>query len=281
MRNFYERVLTDARQGRLLQTESVSGGCIHQTLLLRATKGDCFLKWSEEVSAYEMFYSEADGLRRLERAGLLTPEVLALGRYEEKAYLLLRYIDAQPAAAHYWEVLAKQLAQLHNQTAAHFGLETDNFIGALPQKNVQKNCWRTFFLEQRLRPLVSSPPLSVSLLKAFDHLYLRLPQLLPKEKPALLHGDLWSGNLHRDSAGLPCWIDPAVYYGAKEMELALPVLFGGFSERFYIAYEEAAPLQPGWQERVEIYTLYPLLVHVHLFGPQYLRSIEQRLAHFL
>ena len=281
MRGFYERVLVKAGQGGLLQAEEVRGGCIHQTLFLRAKKGDCFLKWSRKPLAYEMFSAEIDGLRRLQKVGLLTPEVLAVGRDEEKAYLLLRYVVSRSFRASYWEVLAKQLSYLHNQTNEYFGLETDNFIGSLPQRNTQTKEWLSFFVDQRLRPLTTTPPIPLSVVKNMERLYVRLEKLLPEERPALLHGDLWSGNLHTDPLGMPCWIDPAVYYGAKEMELALPLLFGGFSDRFYTTYEEVALLQPGWQERVEIYALYPLLVHVHLFGAQYISGIEQRLTRFL
>ena len=280
MRAFYEKVLTAAGCGRL-QGAEVLGGGIHRATRLSTSAAAYFLKWSTRAGAFDMFCAEVDGLDRLRRAGLRTPEVIDKGSYEEKAYLLLEYVSPQPATPRYWDTLAHQLAHLHEQTATHFGLEADNFIGALPQKNAQTANWTTFFVEQRLRSLTSSPPLSLSVVEDMERLCFRLPQLLPTERPALLHGDLWSGNLHIGEKGQPSWIDPAVYYGAKEIELALPMLFGGFSSRFFEVYETAAALEPGWKERVQIYLIYPLLVHVHLFGQQYLSSLNQQIKRFL
>jgi fructosamine-3-kinase len=111
-------------------------------------------------------------------------------------------------------------------------------------------------------------------------LYNKLPALLPTEKPSLLHGDLWSGNLIKDDKGEPCIIDPAVYYGNREVDLAMTKLFGGFDDDFYFHYDEAFPLQPGYEDRVDIYNLYPLLVHVNLFGSTYVPSVDRILRRF-
>lgn len=117
--------------------------------------------------------------------------------------------------------------------------------------------------------------------KKFEALFLKLPALLPEEKPSLLHGDLWSGNLITDEKGEPCLIDPAVYYGNRETDLAMTKLFDGFDSEFYHCYNECFPLQKGFERRANLYNLYPLLVHVNLFGGSYKQSVENILDDFL
>lgn len=117
-------------------------------------------------------------------------------------------------------------------------------------------------------------------LKKFQSLYPKLESLFPKEKPSLLHGDLWSGNVLCGPDGKPCLIDPAIYYGHREMDLAFSRLFGGFDSKFYEAYESILPLEPGFESRIAVYNLYPLLVHLNLFGTAYLPGIEKTLNRF-
>jgi len=115
-----------------------------------------------------------------------------------------------------------------------------------------------------------------------DRLLARLDDLVgPEEPPARLHGDLWSGNVHSDEAGHPCLIDPAVYGGHREVDLGMLQLFGAPSARFFAAYEEVFPLAAGWRERVPLYQLYPLLVHVNLFGGSYVGQMRNALARAL
>jgi fructosamine-3-kinase len=101
-----------------------------------------------------------------------------------------------------------------------------------------------------------------------------MAELFPVEPPSLLHGDLWSGNFMTDVSGHPCMYDPAVYYGHREMDLAMTKLFGGFPEQFYAVYNECFPLEKGWQERMDLCNLYPLMVHVNLFGGNYRKQVE-------
>lgn len=160
-----------------------------------------------------------------------------------------------------------------------FGWEEDNYIGLLPQSNHRHNTWAGFYFRERIEPLVrqliDSGAFDVSVSRAAGGLYQRLEQVYPAEPPALLHGDLWSGNIMALASGGPAFFDPAVYYGHREMDIAMTLLFGGFHQRFYDVYHEVYPLQPGWRERVELSQLYPLLVHACLFGGHYIRQSIQ------
>jgi fructosamine-3-kinase len=191
----------------------------------------------------------------------------------------MEWIDADRTNPVYWQELGVGLAQLHMATQEQFGYATNNYIASLVQTNSPKNSWQEFFIENRLEPLAGKAYyqglLSLEFFKKFQEMYPKLENLLPKEKPALLHGDLWSGNIMRGKNGSPCLIDPAVYYGHREMDLAFSRMFGGFEEGFYQSYETVFPLEPGFEERIPIYNLYPLLVHLLLFGKSYLSGIER------
>jgi protein-ribulosamine 3-kinase len=184
----------------------------------------------------------------------------------------------------YWKDFAQKLAQLHKNTAPIFGLDHDNYIGSLPQSNRQTQKWTDFFISQRLEPLVTkavaSGLLDSQTAQRFDRLFSKLDQLIPEEKPALLHGDLWSGNVMTDEHGEVCLIDPAVYYGHREVDLAFSTLFGAFHGEFYEAYNEAFPLEKGWKQRIDLFNLYPLLVHLILFGRSYYHQVISTLEKF-
>jgi len=132
-----------------------------------------------------------------------------------------------------------------------------------------------------MRLAEKSGSLSSKMKAGFNALFNQLEEIYPTEKPALLHGDLWSGNMMVAANGSPCIFDPAVYYGHREMDLAMMALFGGYGDSWIDAYNEVYPLENGWQERIEIGQLYPLMVHVNLFGGSYARSVESILQKFL
>jgi fructosamine-3-kinase len=141
-----------------------------------------------------------------------------------------------------------------------------------------------FYAFNRLLPLIrlayDQQIVEKSMVQQVEALCKQLPQLFPVEPPALLHGDLWSGNFMVGSNGRACVYDPAVYYGHREMDLAMTRLFGGFDTRFYYAYQAVYPLQPEWQQRIGICQLYPLLVHLVLFGGNYYGSIKEILQSY-
>lgn len=264
--------------------ELLSGGDINTTLRIDTREGKYVVKWNEQVGD-DLFACEAKGLQLLEKAGAIrVPAVINYGRKAEKAYLLLQHIGSARPGAGYWNDLGTQLAALHRHTHSYFGLEYDNYIGSLRQSNPRTEDGIQFFIESRLKVQAGlafyNGQLPKNLYDKFTGLYEKLPELLPAESPALLHGDLWSGNVLVDERGKPCLIDPAVHYGLREAEIAFTRLFGGFDEAFYTAYQEAFPLAAGYKQRVEIYNLYPLLVHVNLFGSGYLPGIERVLRKF-
>jgi fructosamine-3-kinase len=230
-----------------------------------------------------MFEAEARGLRWLEEADAIRiPRVIAASD-DGPAFLALELLTPAKRRPEFDEELGRSLAALHAFGAPSFGLDHDNFIGRLAQANAVTDDWGSFYWASRLEPqlrLATDRGLIDSGTRSkFDRLHLLLPDYVgPKEPPSRLHGDLWGGNLHVDETGQPCLIDPAVYGGHREVDLAMMRLFGGFGERVFAAYEEAWPLGPGARERVSLYQLYPLLVHVNLFGSSYVGSVKRTLA---
>jgi protein-ribulosamine 3-kinase len=263
-----------------------SGGCINRGGRLKTTAGNFFLKWNDEKKFPLMFEAESRGLQILrQQDAIRIPKVIGNGISDSFQFLLLEYIDQKPRSKNYWQVLGERLAALHQRSSKQFGLEHNNYIGSLRQYNQQSSSWIHFFIEQRLnvqlKLAIDNGLAPGHWQQGFERLHSRLSSLLPEEKPSLVHGDLWNGNLITDEKGEPCLIDPAVYYGNREADLAMTKLFGGFDRDFYTSYEAAFPLQPGYQQRVDIYNLYPLLVHVNLFGGSYVHSVEGILRAFL
>jgi protein-ribulosamine 3-kinase len=263
----------------LAKVRRCSGGCIHHAVVVELASGSTwFVKFNREAD--EMFRQEALGLEELAAAGAIRiPKLLAHGPLDSAHHcLILEAIDSGQPRDDFWELFGRRFANLHRCTSASFGFKQDNFIGSSRQPNLQLGDWVEFFAQHRLEyqlKLVRQRSLgSLELYKRMDRLLSRLGKLLegPMEPPALLHGDLWSGNYLVDDRGEPVIFDPAVYYGAREADLAMPLLFGGFPESFFRGYEESWPLPAGWRERVAIYQLYHLLNHLNLFGSGYLDS---------
>ncbi len=263
---------------------SISGGCINNTYRLETDQGYLFVKWNQGEDN-RMFETEAMGLKLLKsHYAYQIPEVFGWGQLEGKNYLMMEYVEGTGRDSNYWRNFGNALALLHQVTSHHFGLDYSNFIGKLPQYNNWMDQWVDFFIEKRLEVQLEMASkrglVDKNIQKQFQKLYTLLPHIFPVEPPALLHGDLWSGNVMTGSDGNACIIDPAVYYGAREAELSFTQLFGGFESDFYRAYDEIYPLSPGFDNRVEIYNLYPLLVHLNLFGSSYLGSIKSILGRY-
>jgi fructosamine-3-kinase len=278
------RALVEAALGaRIEEAEPVSGGDINQAYALGLSDHRrVFLKTNDACDP-AMFGAEAHGLEWLRAAAVLrVPRVIASGA----AFLVLEWLDPGTPRVGFDEELGRGLAALHRYGAPSFGLDRDNFIGRLPQPNRPAGDWADFYrlqrLEAQLRLAVDARRVDGSLVKKFNRLFSRLTELVGEpEPPSRLHGDLWGGNLHVDEHGAPCLIDPAVYGGHREVDLAMMRLFGGFGARVFRAYEEAFPLSPGHAERVPLYQLYPLLVHTNLFGGGYAAQVAGAVSHYL
>lgn len=256
---------------------AVGGGCISPSARIGLTDGDvAFLKWTEDAKTPDRFFrAEAEGLERLDAAGAVRiPAVRAV----EDRWLLLEWLEPGAATDAMWERLGEELAALHRVRAEAFGAAEDNFIGSLPQANGWSESWPEFWRDRRLLPRYREAYETGGFghrdRARFDALLDRLEDALGDagaEGASLLHGDLWSGNVHPLGEGRAALIDPSCYYGHREVDLAMAELFGGFGRRFQDAYDEAWPRVEGYREvRRPIYQLYYLLVHVVLFGGSYL-----------
>jgi len=256
----------------------LAGGSINQVYLCQTKQRDVVLKINEREHFPHMFKCEATGLKLLNSSNFRIPEVVAHGDFEDWSYIIIEYIDSQGKAINQRE-FGQRLAELHLQTDSKFGLDIDNYIGSLAQANNQEDTWATFYADRRLNPLIKlaydQNLLEIRMLKSFEKLCNELHNLIPIEVPALLHGDLWQGNLISDEHSSPVLIDPAVYYGHREIDLAMLQLFGSISSAALDSYNHEFPLQKGWEKRIEIHQLYPLLVHLILFGESYLGGIKR------
>lgn len=278
------QVLGDELKVEAIQMQS--GGDINMAVCAQTDHGDFFIKWNEGPFE-EMFETEAKGLNLLRQANLLKiPEVFGTGRVDDKSFLVLEFLERSREEDKHWTKLGEGLAQLHQIKADNYGLGYDNFIGRLHQKNDIKPDWISFFSECRLNAqlglAIYNQTVPKDFVRDFKRFLSKLPQILPESEASLLHGDLWSGNAMSSSRGAAIY-DPAVYFGAREMDMAMTQLFGGFNQRFYEAYDANYTLSDDFDALVEIYNLYPLMVHVNLFGANagYLGSVWRTIKRYI
>jgi len=279
----FKEHIAQALGSPISKVNTVSGGDISQAYCVHTSTQRFFLKVNESAIALEMFLAEKKGLENINLAKTIkAPEVLHCGQYKSSSFLLMEFIESKKPTSKEFETLGHQLADLHTFSVGDsFGWKQDNYIGSLPQSNKNHPDWTLFYAHERLLPqlkmakekrlLISSEiPSESNLLKGCERFF-------PKVKPALLHGDLWSGNYLISAQGIPYLIDPAVYFGHHEVDLAMTQLFGGFSSNFYGAYAEQIPVETLQKERKDIYQMYYLLVHLNLFGRSYYPSVKQLL----
>ena len=244
-----------------------------------------------------MFEKEAQGLEILRFTRTVrVPEVLFTHEQTsdgQQAYILLEYINEPPDRSGKWNpaLLGQQLAALHQSSqlchSAGFGLDEANYLGSSTQPNGWHPDWLSFFREKRLEHQISlaerNGKLTQTRRRKLDELCGNLEKWLGNipHTPALLHGDLWSGNIIGDEKSNPVLIDPAVYYGDREAEIAYTELFGGFPIEFYITYNSVYPFAPGYETRRDIYNLYHLLNHLNLFGESYGSHIDAVLRYYV
>ncbi|MVN91330.1 fructosamine kinase family protein [Mucilaginibacter aquatilis] len=265
---------------------AVSGGDINLTYCIKSNVGKCMLKLNSKSAYPGMFKREAEGLQAIRSTQTIAvPQVILQFDFQDYSCLLMEWVEAINATPVASARLGCELAGMHTYTASQFGLDSDNYMGSLPQSNRKHDTWATFFTVERLEPMVKlavdKELLTHTDVVAFEELYNRLPQLFDEEKPALMHGDLWGGNYLIRNDGKAYLIDPAVSYGHREFDIAMTTLFGGFSEKFYAEYNESFPLAKGWEQRVDLWNLYPLLLHLNLFGTSYLSQVKNGLQKYL
>jgi fructosamine-3-kinase len=265
----------------VVSVAAVAGGCInHGARITTRGGGTFFLKWNASAPP-RLFDAEAEGLRALGAAGSLrVPRPLARGGGSgAPSWLLMEFIPSRPPARHFDELLGSGLARLHASArhGAAFGWPRSNWIGSLPQGNRPCESWSAFWRDQRLAPQLRRArdrgALSVSGAAAVEAAMECVEMALRDVERApvhLLHGDLWGGNAFSGPEGEPVLIDPAVYFGHGEVDLAMTELFGGFGAGFYLAYADAGHISDAYAAyRRDLYQLYYLLVHVNIFGSQY------------
>ncbi len=265
----------------------VSGGCTSDAIRLHFGSRSLFVKWGiEKVAA--TFGAESRGLSELARAASLIriPGVIEhISLEDRRGALILEWIEGGVPRAETWKRLGEGLAEIHRWSHEDYGFGEDNYIGSSAQSNSKSDDWITFFRECRLMP-------QVRMARSRDHwprkwdgmmdrLCLRLDDIIPaRPYISLVHGDLWKGNILVEKDGNPVLIDPAVYYGHREVDLAMSTLFGSLDAAFYEAYSSAWPLETGYAERAKIYNLYHLINHLNLFGDAYAASVEAVLRRF-
>lgn len=266
--------------------QSLGGGCISQAWRAGDGERDYFVKINAAASL-SMFEAEAAGLAELsETSTVRVPEPICYGVAGGQSYLVLEYLPLGGSGARAMELLGRQLAMLHGRAQPHFGWHRDNTIGSTHQPNGRLDSWLEFWRERRLRfqlELAVANGYGGALQHQGERLLARLAELFAgyRPTPALLHGDLWSGNVGCTTEGEPVIFDPAVYYGDREADLAMTELFGGFPERFYAAYREALPPDAGYPLRRTLYNLYHVLNHLNLFGGGYRAQAEGMMAKLL
>jgi fructosamine-3-kinase len=269
----------------VLNSQRVHGGDINEAFQLTTRTGRYFLKLNDKTRYPAMFEKEARGLDLLRKnCSLIIPQVIKSGIAGDKQYLVLDWLDKGSPQKNMWEKFGEALAMMHAEPQEYFGLHEDNFIGSLIQLNNRHEQWHSFYGGSRIMPLVrvlfDEGHYSKTDVAAAHNFCEHSKNLFPAEPPSLLHGDLWAGNYLIHSSGYAAIYDPAVYFGHREMDIGMTKLFGGFDQRFYGAYNETYPLERGWEKRIQLTQLYPLLVHSVLFGGHYIASARNIIQKF-
>lgn len=277
--------ITSGKQCSIGQLKPIGGGCINQAFKIITASGVYFVKLNDATAYPGMFEAEAYGLEVLRKAKALSiPAVITSGEAQGKSFLVLEWIESGKRAKNFFEDFGRKLALLHNQTRKFYGLDKNNYIGSLVQINTPTESFIDFFIQYRLevqiKMAIDNGRLPARIHSFCERLQSRLGEIIPPEKPTLLHGDLWNGNYITGADGYVCLFDPAVYYGHRETDLAMTLLFGGFDNDFYESYHRHFPLESDWRNRADIFNLYPLLVHVNIFGGGYAGEVMSIVKRF-
>lgn len=270
---------------KVVENSSIGGGCIADARKIRTESGREYFIKSYSGTGNSILRNEANGLKELGKArAVRIPDVI----YFDEHYLVLEYINTGKRGRKFSQEFGRQFAEMHKLTSEQFGFFENNFIGATPQINLpQKDNWLDFYWEHRLLYQFKLAEKNGYVTPDFNQIFIEFEKRVPgilgesKEKPCVLHGDLWSGNFMIDEYGSPVLIDPAVYYGNREADLGMTRLFGGFDIEFYSSYNESFPLAEGWEYRIDIYKLYHVLNHLNLFGTGYLSQAKSIINNYI
>ncbi len=269
------------------QKHRISGGCIHDSAIFSLSSGERFFVKQNTSANFPSLAHEAEGLIALTAAGCIaaaTPLALGLDPNNDKAFLVLAVIESKTKQPDFWSQFGRALAQLHTQTSGtFFGWQHHDYSHRITKRNIPLDNWLDFFRQRRLQPQLelAQSALGPALTNKGQYLIDHLEKFIePPSFPQLIHGDLWSGNFMIGENGLAILIDPAVYYGHGEADLAMTHLFGGFPPIFYSAYQEINPLSVNYKQHADIYNLFYLLNHLNLFGTSYLPAVKRILEDY-
>lgn len=271
-----KRRISEITGWEIISAIPIGGGCISEACRIETNSGDNYFIKINPSAPPGMFSKEANGLNELKKPGALRiPAVIAA----EKDFIVTEFIDEGQKEREFFENFGRNFAKLHRYSSDKFGFYEDNYIGSNIQSNLSSGNdgenWTEFYFNKRIlfqfKLTEKNGNSTDELSKGIKELGKRIDEIFSgsRETPSLLHGDLWSGNFIIDEKGSACLIDPAVYYGHREADLAMTKLFGGFSPVFYEAYNETYPLPDGFEYRENIYKLYHVLNHLNLFGGSY------------
>jgi protein-ribulosamine 3-kinase len=279
------RLSPEGGRSKCIQLWPVGGGSINDTYHVVSGEKTFFCKINSATKFPHLFAKEKKGLEFLAQQSIINiPAVVDQFEEEGFQFLLLQWVQEGNRTENFWKKFGEQLALLHQVSHMHFGWHEYNYMGSVLQQNTPCKNWCSFFATERLQPMVKRCTdkgfLNKTHLDQFEVVSKKLPAIFDEEPPSLLHGDLWSGNFMCNSVSEPVLIDPAVYFGHRSVDLGMTALFGGFRRPFYEAYHYHCPLPANYEEQWAICNLYPLLIHLFLFGSGYLSQIERTLKAF-
>lgn len=263
--------------------KSISGGCINEAFCVETERGNYFVKRHQEVMV-PMFQAEFEALRELEATQTIqVPAPICWGVGQGFSWLVTTFLNLEPCSTDSSYELGKQLACLHKIEKPNFGWHRDNTIGSTKQPNPPSKDWISFWRQYRLEWQLKLAREKGQSFNGADFLLNNLDGLFEDyhPQPALLHGDLWNGNVASLNGGSPIIFDPASYYGDPEAEFGIIEMFGGFGPAFYQGYESVRPLGDGFSKRLPLYRLYHELNHFNLFGPTYFSSCQSSIQQLL
>ena len=284
----YQKVITEleGKEVTIVKKSPIHGGCINNCYCLSLSNGNHFFLKENSHNIPSFFAIESNSLIKLKEINQIkVPTPIAYCDIDHSQFLLLEWIEIGNYSKHFWKQLGEELAKLHQIPQSNFGLDFDNFIGMTPQKNKKEQNWIDFFRERRLNDQMQlakkNGKWDTELFRKTEKLMSSLNQyLIEPQFPSFLHGDLWSGNVLSNKNDIPFMVDPAIYCGHFEADLAMTELFGGFDNVFYQAYKSVNPIDSEYKNRRDIYNIYHLYNHLNLFGSAYYSRLFCILKHY-